>query len=241
MKDGARAAARGKTRLGFWPVFWVLLGVTLSFGLGLWQLERLEWKRALLAEMDRQLASAPVALPARIDDPAAWNYRPVTLNGVFAHDRTLILMSRIREGKNGVHLLTPLLRDGAPPVIVNRGWVPLDKQDPALRPETLIAGPVSVSGIARTPNPRGWMQPDNVPAANQWYWSDLAAMAQAIGLGPLAPVIVEAGPNDDADSLPIGGQTRLAIPNDHLEYAITWFSLGLVLLTIFGVYLRRRR
>lgn len=228
-------------KIGFWPLFWLLFGVTLTFGLGVWQLERLQWKEALLAAMDRQLASAPVKLPATLDDPAAWNYRPVTVEGFFAHDKTQFLMSRTHEGKNGVHLLTPLIREGAPAVLVNRGWVPLDKQDAAARPETLIANVVVIAGIARTPNPRGWMQPENVPAANQWYWSDLAAMEKAVGLGPLAPVIVEAARGPDPKALPIGGQTRIAIPNNHLEYAITWFSLGFVLIAIFGIYVLRRR
>lgn len=228
-------------KIGFWPLFWLLFGVSLTFGLGLWQLERLQWKEALLADMARQLASAPVELPALIDDPSAWNYRPVTVEGFYAHDRTLVLMSRTQEGKNGVHLLTPLIRDGAPPVLVNRGWVPLDKIDPASRPETLIANVVVVAGIARTPNPRGWMQPDNVPAANQWYWTDLAAMEQAVGIGALAPLIVEATAGSDPKALPIGGQTRITIPNNHLEYALTWFSLGGVLIVIFAVYAFRRR
>jgi surfeit locus 1 family protein len=230
-----------KRRIGFWPLFWLLFGVALTFGLGLWQLERLQWKEALLADMERQLAGAPTPLPAAIDDPAAWNYRPVTVEGFFAHDKTLFLMSRTHEGKNGVHLLTPLVRDGAPPVLVNRGWVPLDKREPATRPETLIANVVVVSGIARTPNPRGWMQPENVPAANQWFWTDLAAMEQAVGLGPLAPLVVEAVRGADPKALPIGGQTRIALPNDHLEYAITWFSLGFVLIAIFAIYALRRR
>lgn len=240
MNGAGAPAARPKRKIGFWPIAWVLFGVTLSFGLGLWQLERLQWKEALLAEMDRQLASPPVPLPAAIEDPAAWNYRPVTVEGVFAHDKTLILMSRTHEGKNGVNLLTPLLREGAPAVLVNRGWVPPDKVEAAARPETLVAGPVTVAGIARTPNPRGWMQPENVPSANQWYWTDVAAMEQAAGVGPLAPVIVEAARGADAKALPIGGQTRIAVPNNHLEYAITWFSLGLTLLAIFAIYVFRR-
>ena len=124
-----------------------------------------------------------------------------------------------------------------PIILVNRGWIPLDARDPAVRADGLPAGMVTISGIARRPPERGWMQPDNESDANLWFWVDVAAMAEAVAVGPVPALILEADAAGEA--LPIGGQTRLDIPNNHLQYAITWFAFAMILLVIYVLYHRR--
>lgn len=237
-------------RPALWPTLLVIPMLAVLIGLGTWQLERLFWKTALLDHIERQLAAPAVPMPERFDDPAAWDYRRVRVTGTFLNDRELHLLNRTHDGRVGAHVVTPLRRSDAaapgpapgPVVLVDRGWVPADRLDPATRPDSLPTGPMTVHGVLRVPPGRGWMQPDNEPARNQWFWLDLPAMAAAAGLSEAPPVILEAGPNPPgAPALPIGGQTRVNIPNDHLQYAITWYGLAAALLVIYGVYAWRER
>jgi surfeit locus 1 family protein len=224
-----------------WPTLFTALGVAVMLALGTWQVQRLSWKNALIAHIEARMAAPPVPLPAVIADPADWDYRRVTVTGNFRHDRELDLAARVHDGIVGYQIVTPLERADGGAVLVNRGFVPADRRDPASRAAGQVGGTVTVEGIARVPVRRGWMQPDNEPAKNLWFWTDLPAMAQAAGVaGGVAPVIVEAGAGANPGGLPIGGQTHLSLPNDHLQYAITWYALAVVLAVVYGVHVRRR-
>ena len=141
--------------------------------------------------------------------------------------------------------MTPLKRDDGSLVLVNRGWVPLDKRDPESRPEGLPEGTVTVEGVARVPAAQGWMQPDNDPAANMWFWYDIPAMAAQVGQAEPAPASrfpssIEAGDAPNPGGFPIGGQTNVNIANNHLQYAFTWYSLAITLIVIYFVFHWRR-
>ena len=231
----------GRLRLTFWPTIFLVPALAILTGLGVWQLQRLEQKSELIARIEAGLAAEPALLPAQVPDPDAWDYRRVRVEGVFLHDHELFLTGRTRRGQPGLHVVTPLRRtdagSGDTVILVNRGWVPLDARDRAGRADGLPTDAVTVSGIARRPPERGWMQPDNEPDANLWFWVDVAAMAEAAAVGPVPELILEADAAGDA--LPIGGQTRFDIPNNHLQYAITWFAFAVILLVIYVLYHRR--
>ena len=127
------------------------------------------------------------------------------------------------------------------PVLVNRGWVNEDKASASSRREGQPAGTVTIEGIARVPNARHWMQLDNEPQKNAWFWINLPEMAKHAGLDALTPIVVEAGPAANPGGWPLGGQTRVNIPNNHLQYIITWYSLALALLVIYVIYHCKRR
>ena len=229
-------------RLTFWPTVFLVPGLALLIALGVWQLQRLDQKSELLARIETGLAAEPALLPATVSDPDAWDYRRVRVEGEFLHEREMFLSGRTYGGRVGLHVVTPLRRTdaaGSPAVLVDRGWIPLEAQDRAARTEGQPSGPVTVSGIARRPLEPGWMQPDNEPDANLWFWIDTAAMAEAAAVGPVPDLIIEA--DVAGSSLPIGGQTRLDIPNNHLQYAVTWFAFAAVLLIIYVLYHRRPR
>jgi len=223
-----------------WPTLIVLPMLAVLVGLGAWQLERRAWKAEVLDRIEQRITAPAVPLPADIDDPDAWDYRHVRVTGAFLHDRELHLLPRTRDGQAGAHVITPLRRTGevAPDqvVLVNRGWVPTDRIDPATRPEGLVEGPVTVEGVVRVPEGRGWVQPDNEPARNLWYWIDLPAMAAAAGAPDAPPVLVDAVGAPGGPTLPVGGQTVVDIPNNHLQYALTWFALAAALLAIYVLY-----
>jgi surfeit locus 1 family protein len=232
-RTGAGAASR-RFAPGLWPTVATLVGLFVLLGLGTWQVERLQWKRALIAEREAGLASPPEILPAASDAWSAWDFRPAIVEGEFRHDLEQLFGVAAIDGQLGHHVLTPLVRPDGAAVLVDRGWVPADRAHPAARREGQPAGPLQLSGIARYrgANRPGWFTPDNRPEQALWYWYDMPALEAALGL-ELLPLVVEADAALNPGGLPIGGQTRTELPNNHLQYAITWYGLAAGL---FGVW-----
>ncbi|MEX0758518.1 MAG: SURF1 family cytochrome oxidase biogenesis protein, partial [Tistlia sp.] len=152
------------------------------------------------------------------------------------------LVSRTREGVVGLHLVTPFrLADGRT-LLIDRGWLPPEALAPESRPESLLEGEVSQVGLVRLGGWSGsaWLEPTNDPAGNRWLWLDLPAMAAAAGLErPITDFYLAALPGQHPGIWPEGGRTRIAISDNHLEYALTWFALAVVLLAVFLVWRRR--
>lgn len=221
--------------------FCIVLGaMAVLVALGTWQVERRAWKSALIATMDARLAMAPLPIEGLLARNEPVDFRPVIASGRFRHDRELYLAARSYQSQLGYHVVTPLvLSDGHTTVLVDRGWVPADHRDPATRTMGQLAGMVSVTGIARQPARPGAFTPDNRPDQNLWYWADLPAMGAHAGAPQVAPVLIEAGPASNPGGLPIGGQTRVSLSNDHLQYAITWYALAVALAVIYLVSQRR--
>lgn len=216
-----------------------LTGFVILIALGTWQMERRVWKTELIATMDAQLAAPPILISRFLAAHSTEDYRPVSATGIFLHDREMYLAARTYQGQLGYHVVTPLVLDDGTAVLVDRGWVPVDRQAPASRAAGQVAGRVSVTGIARQPPKPGLFTPDNRPDQNLWYWADLPAMGGHAGLSSMAPLLIEAGPAGNPGGLPIGGQTFINLPNNHLQYAITWYSLAAVLAVIYLVSRRR--
>lgn len=242
---------RFKPRLG--PTLIALPMILALLALGTWQMERRSWKEGLIADMQARLALPPAALADLLPLGSAANYRPVYAVGVYRHDREMPLLARTYNGENGVQIVTPLqlteerstedkasgVRSALDSVLVNRGWVPLAKRDPKSR-ESGAMGEVIVTGILRWPSEPGLFTPKNNPERNEWYWPEIPAMAQAADLVHTAPAVIELGRNKaEPNSLPIGGQTIIELPNNHLQYAITWYALAAALLATYILSQRR--
>jgi surfeit locus 1 family protein len=226
-------------RPDFWPTVFLIPALVLMLGLGTWQLERLAWKTELIDRIERGLALPPAPLPAEIDP--GFDYRHVTVTGRFDAVHAFRLLARVHDGVAGIQVVMPLIRDdGGPAVMVNRGWVPLGPDGKPAAYDPPPEGMVTVEGVARRPLPQGWMQPDNSPATNEWFWVDLPAMAAAAGLDRAAPVVVELTAGPDRMRYPLGGQTKVDLPNDHLQYAITWFGFAAILVAIYLLHHLRR-
>lgn len=237
-RDAGRVGRR-RFAPGLWPTVAVFLALITLLALGTWQVERLAWKRDLIAAREAQLAAPAELLPASAQDWRSWDFRRVIARGEFRHDLEQLFGVTAIDGRYGHHVLTPLIRRNGAAVLIDRGWVPADKAHPAARRAGQLEGPVEISGIARYRGAEraGWFTPDNRPAQNTWYWYDLPALEAALGL-ELLPVVVEADATPNPGGLPIGGRTRTELPNNHLQYAITWYGLaaGLVLVWIsFGL------
>ncbi|MFE0755159.1 SURF1 family protein [Inquilinus sp. NPDC058860] len=229
----------GRFRPEFWPTVFLIPALALMIGLGVWQLERLAWKTDLIDRIERGLAAPPVPLPAGIGPD--FDYRHVTVTGRFDAVHAFRLLARVHDGAAGIQVVVPLIRDdGGPAVMVNRGWVPLGTDGKPVAYDPPPEDTVTVEGVARRPLPQGWMQPDNSPGTNEWFWVDLPAMAVAAGQDRAAPAVVEQAAGPAPARYPLGGQTQVDLPNDHLQYAITWFGFAAILIAIYLLHHLRR-
>lgn len=228
------------SKLRFRPTLWPTLisvpALIVLVALCVWQVQRLYWKQALIDDRETRVAAEPVALPVVGADPASIEFRRVRLEGAFAHDKELYLGARSLNGSAGYHVLTPFALTGGGSVLVDRGWVPVERKLPAQRAEGQVAGTLTLEAVARVPHGQAWLQPDNEPQNNMWFFVDLPAMAKATGVALRTDLYVDAGPAENPGTYPVGGQTRIELPNDHLQYAITWGLLALALAVIYVLY-----
>ncbi|MDE3060414.1 MAG: SURF1 family protein, partial [Pseudomonadota bacterium] len=198
--------------------------------LGIWQIERLQWKNALIEDIKE--AQAKPALGTLPQDLNGLDYRNVVLTGSFIHDKTL-RMAGAREGEgSGFFLLTPFrLEDDGRIILVNRGFAPPDKES---RPQ----GVQTITGIIRPARVKRLFSLQNHPEKNLWFYEDIPAMSEATGLA-LTPVVVEAVGPAQPGVYPIPGDGKIRLRNDHLGYAVTWFSLAIIAMVMFGMYYRK--
>lgn len=231
------AGWRFRPRLG--PTVAVLCAVLLLVGLGTWQMQRLTWKGALVAELAARGSQPPIALPPVIADPMALEFTPVRLRGEFLHDRELYIGARVHRGAAGFDVVTPFALEDGRTVLVDRGWVPSARRAPETRTAGQIMGTVTVEGRVRMAGWKGsdMFRPANSPAENYWLWMDLPAMAAQIGVdGAITSLYIVAGRGDTPGGLPIGGLRPVEARNNHLGYALTWYALALALLVIYVVH-----
>lgn len=224
------------------PTLFVGLALVILLGLGTWQVERLAWKTKLIDTVAQRMSAPPRAITGA-DLASVGEYERVKVEGRFLNDREMHMLARSKAGNEiGYQVLTPFEIAGGGTVIVNRGFVPSERRDPATRPEGQIDGTTTVTGIARFPRAPllTWVIPNNRPEEDFWIWADLPRMAETAGLASVAPFTIEADAGQSPGGLPVGGQTQLNFPNDHLQYAITWYALAVALIVMFVVHHRRR-
>jgi len=218
----------------FRPSFWLtaawLPSLVFLIVLGTWQMERRAWKLDLIRDIDARMEQAAIPLPARIEDPAEWRFRKVSVTGTFLHAAEAHRISQPRHGTNGFQVLTPLLRDNGTAVIVDRGWVPKQLKDAGSRAAGQVEGPVTVTGIVRLKGEQTMFVPDNDPAANNWFWVDLAALEARAGV-PLQQVYLVQ--SESPVTWPDAAPPSFSLRNNHLEYAITWYSFAVIMTIIY--------
>ncbi len=228
----------------------VIAGLALFVGfvaLGGWQVQRLAWKTHLIAQVDARVHAAAVPAP----DPTQWagvtrdkdQYRRVTVRGRFLHDKETLVQAVTDDG-GGLWVMTPLVDDRGFTVLINRGFVPAGRRDPAVRVDGQVEGQQTVTGLLRITEPKGGFLRANDPAGDRWRSRDVAAIAARRCLTTVAPYFIDADASPNPGGWPRGGLTVIRFANSHLVYALTWF--GMALLTLVGLWLfvrdgRRRR
>jgi surfeit locus 1 family protein len=232
--SGLLARLRFRPRRG--PTLMFVPMLIALIGLGVWQVQRLAEKNVINAYRAERAAEAPVDLPANPIDLSAFDFRRVRAEGRFDHAHELYMYGRSQRGNDGYYIITPLIRDAAPPVLVNRGWVPSDKKAPSAREAGEVQGTATVIAFLRHDPRHTWVMPDNDLVRNVWFWFDLPAMSKAVGIEPPATFYLEADATPNPGNLPVGGQTQIELPSPHLQYAITWFSLAIALVVVYVVW-----
>jgi surfeit locus 1 family protein len=244
--QGASPATPRSTRARRVVALCLALACAGFFALGIWQLQRLQWKNALIAQVDQRVHAAPVAAPS----PSAWTslskdndeYRHLRLEGRFL-DRLSTKVQAVSELGAGFWVLTPFVSgsgsDG-PVVLVNRGFIPN-----GATPADAGPGPASITGLLRMSERGGGFLRDNDPQHDRWFSRDVEAIGAARGLHGVAPWFLDqdAAPASPAVApqpgstltsgagatvAPVGGLTVISFHNSHLVYALTWFAMGLM-------------
>ena len=204
--------------------------------LGIWQIERRAWKLNLIEQVAARAHAAPTPPPG----PASWGtitapsdaYRRIRLDGTLDNTRETLVRAATALG-SGYWVVTPLRTAQGFTVLVNRGYVSPEQRAAHAKP----AGPVTITGYLRITEPGGGFLRSNDPATGKWYSRDVAAIAAARGLTNVAPYFVDADKSGTA--APVGGQTIIAFPNNHLVYMLTWFALAAMTIVAFVVFVRQ--
>ncbi len=220
----------------FWPTLMSIPAFLVLLALGTWQVNRLAWKEEIVRAFAERVNAEPlmVAPAGRALDEI--EYRRVRLSGRYLNDHEMFLAGRTYNGRGGWNVLTPFETADGAVVVVDRGWVPLDKRDRATRPQSLIEGPTTVEGVIRRADVRNYFTPVNEPDRNLWFSADVEAMARKAGIPKVHPYLVEGLRQTIPGGFPVGGEIRVALRNDHLQYAITWYALALALVVIYVLY-----
>ena len=218
-------------------------------GLGVWQLHRLAWNEAQIRTVEERTVAPPVPLPPRADwgtlTPDTYEYRRVEAVGTFDHAEEVHVYRPLVSARGPYHgvgdvVLTPFRLASGGTVVVDRGFVPNERLDPATRAAGQVTGRVTVTGLMRSPQERNSFTPADDTARNQWFTADPAAVARLYGIADAAPFLIDEDAGQAPGGLPQGGETVLDFPNSHLQYALTWFGLAAALVGVFAVWAWRQ-
>ncbi|KAJ9580646.1 hypothetical protein L9F63_024181 [Diploptera punctata] len=224
----------------FDPAKWLLLLIPVTaFGLGTWQVRRRSWKRKLISDLKARTSAEPRDLPENLEELSELEYCPVRVRGEFDHSREMYMGPRtllvdgeaVSQGTSFSHksqigymVITPFkLVNRDLTILINRGWVPAKNTDPETRKSGQIEGEVDMIGVVRLDEKRAPFMPKN--KKNAWFYRDLPKMAEVAGTDP---IFLEAIADYTVSGGPIGGQTRIALRDEHLTYFLTWFGLSAV-------------
>lgn len=214
------------------PLLFGLLGVGILVWLGVWQMQRLDWKQSILADIDARITAAPVVLPNEFNQERD-RFLPVVASGEMTDDEIHVLVSQKQIGA-GYRIISTFETDTGRRILVDRGFIKVDQKQ-ANRP----VGAVEITGNLHWPNETGSSIPEPDLKAEIWFARDVPAMARFLKTEPVMIVARETSfENDPVSPLAVD---KAGIPNDHLQYAITWFLLAAIWLIMTLTFLWRVR
>lgn len=230
-----------------WPVVITAFLVGLCVFLGLWQVQRLQWKEGLIAELEQAQVESPITveqLPEDLNALVPQNFHAVSLMGEYDYTREFHVIGRSPTEEPGYHVITPfrIAGDGRS-VLVNRGWIPQHKKDQGTRGEDMRSqGNLYLNGYILVPQGGSVFLPDHDREDNIWFWQDTQRMAAELGEDMPALVIQHVNANQPEGTLPVAKRAfDVQLRNDHFGYAVMWFSIGFIGLVMFGIYHRKPR
>ena len=231
-----------------WVLMFMIVGIAVLCSLGVWQLNRLAWKQSLVERVENRLHLEPVPLEEiveKAESGADFEYQRVSARGVFDHAGEVYYFTT-HKGAAGWNVYTPLILENGKILIVNRGFVEYAMRDPQTRLQGQLEGQQELSGLARATlneQPNSFV-PDNNLDRREFYWkshSQMAGLMSKADLNSFIPFFVDADEAPVPGGWPKGGATIISFPNNHLQYALTWFGLALALLGVGSYFLYARR
>ncbi len=211
------------------PLIFSMLGLAILLSLGVWQMQRLAWKQGILSEIDNRIAAAPVALPDAVSEVSD-KYLPVTVSGAMLPGEIHVLVS-VKQVGAGYRIIQPFSTKGQT-ILIDRGFVPTTAKH-----ADRVTGAMEVTGNLHWPDEVDGYTPAPDIGSNIWFARDVPALAETLGA---EPVLLIARSRTDPNVTPLPVDTA-GIPNDHLQYAITWFGLAFVWAAMTGYFLWRSR
>lgn len=227
----------------------VIAAVIVMIRLGLWQLDRLDQRRAFNARVEEQLAQSALEISEENLRADLYNmeYREAIVLGEYDHDRQVVLRNQDWQGRLGVHLLTPLIIQGSDrAIMVNRGWIPYEDFEAGKLSQFDENGLVEVNGVIRRSQtkPRIGGRADQIPAEGEpplqaWNWINVGGIAGQLPY-ELLPVYLQGSPEPSRNQMPYRTQLELDLnEGSHLGYAFQWFTFALILAIGYPIYVSR--
>lgn len=213
--------------------------LSVLLGLGVWQLQRLEWKLDKIEALNNAYDKPAETLNTQTLSQPIPEYKKAQLDGIFETDaKTFLIQSKTYERRLGYHLIRPASIEGIT-VFVNLGWVPEDFEIPELNENSVF----NLTGVFYPSERSNAFVPDNQAGENLWYWPDTQAMAKITGAKRFVEPVFRVTPqaNTSAESqppIPVGDKPELK--NDHLQYAAFWFTMACLFIIVFMIFLSRR-
>jgi surfeit locus 1 family protein len=233
------------SRRWWWVTILVLVGMAVTFRLGIWQLDRLQQRRARNTEYVEQINAAPmvldgIQLPAGADE---LRDRPAVSEGRFDFTEQVVLVQQNYEGRPGVHLVAPFVIDGSDEaILVNRGWIPAHEADTGDLGRFGDPGQDTVHGsLQPSQTLYGGRESDDEGSRQEWYRIDIEAIQRQIPYELLSVFLMEEPPAEIQEQLPYRVEPDIELSDGpHLGYAIQWFLFCLMLAVGYAYFVRTR-
>ncbi len=214
------------------PSIATLIALSILLSLSFWQIKRLIWKKDLInTRIERYEKGVGDFDSLKVVEDN--EFYKVSVKGEFLNNHEMFMPALSKRGNNGYHILTPFKNSDEKVYIFDRGWIPLAKKEKSERISNMVEGKQKLDVVIRKPGRKGKFQPENDLKNNFWFFVEPKKMSDYLNIKFEEKIYLEAvnnGPNNS----PLGGQTRIYIRNNHLQYSITWF---LIAMGLIGVYL----
>ena len=201
----------------------------LFLSLGTWQLYRLQWKQDLISQIDKGLKSTPIKYSNKIKN----DYQRVVLNGKYNYKNQIYLYSLNAKGQPGFDVITPFKTIEGDNVLINRGWIDKEMKN---KTEINLSNKSEISGLLRKIIKKNIFKPENDTEKNIWFSININQIKKITGKNFSNHVVFL---EDNVINLPVPKKITIDVPNNHLKYAITWYSISISILFYF-LYFRRQ-
>ena len=207
--------------------------------LGSRQVQRLSWNTDIISNYNNNFQQAPITVKELFKDRKNNKYRRTVIYGEYDHANEIQIIGKTYEGNAGFHIITPFILENNEIIYINRGWVPKKYADKKTRKFSLLEDKVRVVGLVRLPQKKGYFVPENEPENGFWFTIIPEELNGHLNIIGEKEFYIDELNVDEKLKLPMPANGKVQVPNNHLQYAITWYSLALGLLIVYFAWHRQ--